>query len=52
MACWLPLWHQAINWKNADLLIGPSGTNFKEILIKNEMFSLKKLHLTCKMAAI
>ena len=38
--------HQAIIWTNARiLLIGPLGTNFSEILIGNEIFSFKKMHL-------
>ena len=37
---------QAIIWTNAGiLLIGPSGTNFSEILIKILTFSFKKMHL-------
>ena len=37
---------QAIIWTNAGiLLIGPLGTNFSEILIKIQTFSLKKIHL-------
>ena len=37
---------QAIIWNNAGiLLIGPLGTNFSEILIKINTFSLKKMHL-------
>ena len=42
----LPCWHQAIIWTNAGiLLIGPLGTNFSEILIGIQTFSLKKMHL-------
>ena len=42
----LPLWHQAIIWTNAKILIiGPLGTNFSEILIGVQTFSFKKLHL-------
>ena len=38
--------HQAIVWTNAGtLLIGPSGTNFGEILIEIITFSLKKIRL-------
>ena len=38
--------HQAIIWTNAGiLLIGPLGTNFREILIENQTFSLKKIRL-------
>ena len=37
---------QAIIWTNAGiLLIGPLGTNFSEILIAIQTFSLKKMHL-------
>ena len=37
---------QAIIWTNAGiLLIGPSGTNFSEILIVIHTFSFKKMHL-------
>ena len=37
---------QAITWTNAGIsLIGHSGTNFSEILIKIHTFSLKKMHL-------
>ena len=36
---------QAIIWTNAGILsIGPSGTNFNEILIGIQTFSLKKMH--------
>ena len=42
----LPDWCQAIIWTNVGLLlIGPLGTNFREILIETYTFSLKKLHL-------
>ena len=38
--------HQAIIWSNDEiLLIGPLGTNFNEILIGSQTFSLKKMHL-------
>ena len=38
--------HQAIIWTNAGiLLIGPLGTNFSEILIEIQTFSLKKIRL-------
>ena len=41
-----PGWRQAIIWTNAGiLLIGPSGTNFSEILIEMQTFSLQKIHL-------
>ena len=41
-----PIWCQAITWTNVDLLsIGPLGTNFSEILIEVQTFSLKKMHL-------
>ena len=37
---------QAFIWTNAGLLlIGPLRTNFSEILIGNQTFSLKKMHL-------
>ena len=37
---------QAIIWTNAGiLLIGPLGTNFSEILIEIQTFSLKKIRL-------
>ena len=37
---------QAITWTNAGiLLIGPLGTNFSEIVIEIQTFSLKKMHL-------
>ena len=37
---------QAIIWTNAGiLLIRPLGTNFSEILIRNQTFSFKKMHL-------
>ena len=48
---WPPLvkkmgWRQAIIWTNAGiLLMGPSGTNFNEILIKVLTFSFKKMRL-------
>ena len=38
--------HQAIIWTNAGiLLIGPLGTNFSEILIEIQTFSLTKIRL-------
>ena len=39
--------HQAIIWTNAGilLLIEPLGTNFSEILMRIQAFSLKKMHL-------
>ena len=41
-----PVRRQAIIWTNAGiLLIGPLGTNFSEILIGIQTFSLKKLHM-------
>ena len=41
----LPVLCQAITWTNADFLsTGPSGTNFREIQIKIQNFSLMKLH--------
>ena len=37
---------QAIIWTNAGIfLIGPLGTNFSEILIEKQTFSLKKIRL-------
>ena len=37
---------QAVIWTNAGiLLIGPLGTNFSEILIGIQTFSLKEMHL-------
>ena len=48
--------HQAIIWTSAGiLLIGPVGTNFNEILIEIDIFSVKKMHFkmsSAKMAAI
>ena len=42
----LPGRRQAIIWTNGGiLLIGPSGTNFSEIIIKIHKFSFKKMHL-------
>ena len=44
--CLVPERHQAIIWTNAGmLLIGPLGTNFSEILIEIQTFSLKKICL-------
>ena len=41
-----PCRRQAIIWTSAGiLLIGPSGTNFREILIEIHTFSFKKMHL-------
>ena len=41
-----PVRRQAIIWTNAGiLLIGPSGTNFSEILIEIQTFWLKKIRL-------
>ena len=41
-----PVRRQAIIWTNAGiLLIGPLGTNFREIVIGIQTFSLTKLHL-------
>ena len=43
--------HQAIIWTNAGiLLIGPLGTNFSEILLEINTFSLKKMHLKASSA--
>ena len=37
-----PGWHQAIIWTNAGiLLVGTLATNFSEILIEIQTFSLK-----------
>ena len=37
--------HQAIIWTNAGiLLIKPLETNFSEILIEIDMFTVKKIH--------
>ena len=37
---------QAIIWTNAGiLLIGPLGTNFREILVGIQTFSFRKMHL-------
>ena len=51
-----PAWHQAITWTKAHLLsIGPLGTNFSEIWIKIQNFSLIKNafeNVVCEMAAI
>ena len=45
-----PVRRQAITWTNADLLsIGPLGTNFSEISVDIQTFSLNKIHL--KMAS-
>ena len=46
---------QAIFWTNAGILfIGPLGTNFNEIVIEIQTFSLKKMRLkmSAKKAAI
>ena len=41
-----PRRRQAIIWTNAGiLLIRPLGTNFSEILFRNQTFSFKKMHL-------
>ena len=41
-----PSRHQAIIWTNAGLfLIGNSGTNLSEILIKIQNFPLTKMHM-------
>ena len=38
--------HQVIIWTNDGILsIGPLGTNFSEVLIKINIFSLKEMHL-------
>ena len=42
----LPGRRQAIIWTNAGILLfGPLGSNFSEILIENDTFSFKKMHL-------
>ena len=42
----LPVWHHAITWKNADLLSSvPQGTNFSEIWIKIQSISSSTLLL-------
>ena len=44
---------QAIIWTNAELLlIEPLGTNFSEILIEIQTFSLTKIREICEMASI
>ena len=41
-----PGWCQAIIWTSAGMfLIGPLGTNFSEILIEIDIFSVKEMHL-------
>ena len=41
-----PRRRQAIIWTNAGiLLMGPLGTNFSEILVGIQTFSLRKMHL-------
>ena len=48
-------WRQAIIWTNAGiLLIGRLGTNFSEIVVEINIFSLTNLHLkvSAKVAAI
>ena len=38
--------YQAIIWTNIDIMsMGPTGTNFSEILIKTQNFSFKKMAL-------
>ena len=39
-----PVWCQAITWTNDDLSIGPSGTDFSEILIKVKQFLFKEIN--------
>ena len=52
----LPGQHQAIIWNNAGiLLIRSLGTNFSEILIGIQTFSIKKMHFqmsSAKMTSI
>ena len=46
-----PEWRQAIIWTNAGiLLIGTLGTNFSEILIEIQTFSLKEMRLKVSFA--
>ena len=46
-----PGWRQAIISTNAGiLLIGPSGTNFSQIVIEIQTFSLRKMRL--KMSSV
>ena len=45
----LPGRHQAIIWTNAGVLIGPSGTNFSEILIEIHAFSFNKIVWKCRL---
>ena len=40
------IWQQTITWINAELSMGPLGTNLNVILIKMKEFSFKKMHLT------
>ena len=42
----LPVWHQAIIWINADLLsVWTSGINSSDILMEIRTFFFKKIHL-------
>ena len=44
------VWRQAVIWTNAGLLSkGPLGTNWTQILIEINSFSLKKMHLKSHM---
>ena len=45
MACLSPDWRQAIIWTNAEISIGPLGTNISEILIEIQTFSFTMMHL-------
>ena len=48
-----PIHRQAISWTSGEFLsIGPSGTNFNEILVKIQNFSLTKMHLKMYSAKI
>ena len=49
-----PVWHQAINWTNADLFSnGPTGTNLCEIQIKIQNYLHENtFENVCKTAAI
>ena len=40
----VPLWHQAITWTNADLIVNKTFENLHEILIAMLISSLKKIN--------
>ena len=46
-----PVQCQAITWSSADLLMGHFGTNFSEIWIEIQTFSLTKMRLKCCLQA-